>query len=180
MEWHLVTPAGRKGPIDVSLMKRLAADGLLTADTLVWRQGMAGWIPASSCGELPVTFEKTLPPPISEHAMGSGFIWALVLLPIWGAFLQMMAAELRVAITGEAIVAYAQMLWVIVLVNIVVTTLDVNWLKKAGYATNKLKWWMSLLVPVYIFQRDKLVQAGMSRFWIWIGAFLLKMVLFNF
>jgi hypothetical protein len=180
MEWHISTPAGRKGPVDVNVMKRLAADGLIDADTLVWRPGMAGWIPASSCCELSATFEQTLPPPISEQSMGNGFIWALALLPIWGTFLQMMATELRVAISGEAFVAYAQMWWVVVLANIVVITLDVGRLKKTGYATKKLKWWMYLLVPVYVFQRDKLVQAGMTRFWIWIGAFLVSLVLFKF
>lgn len=180
MEWHITTPAGPKGPIDISVMNRLAADGLVDANTLVWRPGLSGWIPAASCSELSTTFEHAIPPPIPEQTMGNGFIWALVLLPVWGAFLQMVATELRVMITGEAFVAYSKMWWVVVLANISVISLDIRCLKQAGYAINNLKWWMYLLVPVYVFQRDKLVQAGMTRFWVWIGAFMMSMVLLRF
>lgn len=179
MEWHITTPAGPKGPVDIDLMRKLAADGLMDADTLVWKAGFNDWIPVSRCPELGGLMQRQVPPPIADKAMGDGLVWALALLPLWGILVQMLATQIRVAISGETFVRYAEMWWVIIVVNIVMTSLDLSRIKTFGHDVRKLKWWMYLIVPVYVYQRDKLVKATMTRFWVWIGAFLLAQTYFQ-
>lgn len=180
MEWHYATESGRKGPVDIDMLKKMFVDGQIDRDTLVWKSGMTDWAPLGKCNELVALDDQHVPPPISEKAIGDGYIWALAMAPIWGSIVQMLATEIRVAITGEAFVAYSQMWWVWIAVNIGVMNLDLRRLKQSGYNSEKIKWWMALLIPVYIFHRDKMVKANMTRFWVWIGAFVLSLKMFDF
>jgi hypothetical protein len=45
-----------QGPFDLSALRAQAAVKSLTADTLVWRAGMAQWAPASSVAEVAALF----------------------------------------------------------------------------------------------------------------------------
>src|SRR5690606_24805793 len=46
-EWHYsFDDDDRRGPVDTSELSRLAADGELQPDHLVWKKGMAEWVPA--------------------------------------------------------------------------------------------------------------------------------------
>jgi len=180
MEWHYAIASGRKGPVNSESLEKLFADGRIDHETLVWKTGMSDWIPLAQCGDFSALAMPQVPPPISDKAMGNGYIWALALAPIWGSIAQILATEIRVALTGEAFVLYSQMWGVMIAVNIGSVILDIGRLKLSGYNTGKIKWWMYLLVPIYIFQRDKIVKADMTRFWVWIGAFLLSFVIFDF
>ena len=53
--WYYAESNQRKGPVDVSA---LAKPGVLTAATLVWRQGMSGWTAAGSVPELAELFKN--------------------------------------------------------------------------------------------------------------------------
>jgi membrane protease subunit (stomatin/prohibitin family) len=50
------------GPFDLATLGQMAARGQLTRDTLVWKQGMAAWSPASMVGELGSLFGAVPPP----------------------------------------------------------------------------------------------------------------------
>lgn len=43
MQWYYAVGEERRGPVEQAELVRLAETGLVTADTLVWRQGMASW-----------------------------------------------------------------------------------------------------------------------------------------
>lgn len=45
MNWYYATNAQRVGPVTDQEMARLVADGTVTPDTLVWKAGMAEWLP---------------------------------------------------------------------------------------------------------------------------------------
>jgi membrane protease subunit (stomatin/prohibitin family) len=61
--WH-VTQAGRSaGPFDAAALAASAARGELTAATLVWTAGMAGWLPAGQVPALAHLFAAPPPPP---------------------------------------------------------------------------------------------------------------------
>ena len=45
-QWYYAQGSERKGPIDGGALKALADAGVVSSDTLVWREGMAGWEPA--------------------------------------------------------------------------------------------------------------------------------------
>ncbi|WP_221033056.1 RDD family protein [Actomonas aquatica] len=45
MDWFYAINNNRQGPVNPETLARLVSDGTITAETLVWRQGMAKWEP---------------------------------------------------------------------------------------------------------------------------------------
>jgi hypothetical protein len=41
-----------QGPFDIAALAQRVRDGVLRADTLVWREGMAAWTPAAQVAEV--------------------------------------------------------------------------------------------------------------------------------
>lgn len=60
--YHVAVNGQATGPFDINALKQLVAGGQLTADTLVWKNGMANWEKASGVDELKGLF--VAPPPI--------------------------------------------------------------------------------------------------------------------
>jgi len=54
------------GPHISAMLRQLVADGQLTGQTMVWKQGMANWLPASQVAELQDLF--VVPPPINDSS----------------------------------------------------------------------------------------------------------------
>ena len=52
------------GPVDPAGVQGKIASGEVTAETLVWRQGMAGWVAAGTVPELAGLFGASTPPPL--------------------------------------------------------------------------------------------------------------------
>ena len=59
------------GPFLVEQLGQLAAQGVFTARSLVWRQGMAGWQEAGAVPELVRLFPGTGAPPVPAPASGT-------------------------------------------------------------------------------------------------------------
>ncbi len=45
MNWYYAVDAERKGPVEQAEFDRLVQQGVIAAQTLVWREGMADWKP---------------------------------------------------------------------------------------------------------------------------------------
>src|SRR5258707_53772 len=45
MDWYYAIGSDRKGPVNEAEFQRLAQQGVITATTLVWREGMTAWQP---------------------------------------------------------------------------------------------------------------------------------------
>ncbi len=52
----------QSGPYDLNTLKQMAAQGSLTKETLVWRDGMANWLAAGQVPEMSQVFGATPPP----------------------------------------------------------------------------------------------------------------------
>jgi type IV pilus assembly protein PilA len=50
-EWYVSKGGDQLGPFDTDAIKGLIRDGGVQADDMVWRDGMPGWVPASSVPE---------------------------------------------------------------------------------------------------------------------------------
>ena len=61
--WHIAEGGATKGPFSTASMGRMAADGGLTRETLVWTQGQDGWKPAGEVAGLARLFTVMPPPP---------------------------------------------------------------------------------------------------------------------
>ncbi|MBX3375159.1 MAG: SPFH domain-containing protein [Phycisphaeraceae bacterium] len=57
------------GPLDEHALRSLVSTGRLTAQTLVWRQGLAGWLPAAQVPEAQRLLAQ-VPPPLPDDASG--------------------------------------------------------------------------------------------------------------
>ena len=61
--WHVVEAGATTGPFSRATMGRMAGDGSLTRDTLVWTAGQDGWKKAGEVMELAQLFTILPPPP---------------------------------------------------------------------------------------------------------------------
>ncbi|WP_295042646.1 SPFH domain-containing protein [uncultured Paracoccus sp.] len=61
--WHVALNGQAEGPFDRSGLDRLAAEGRVTRETLVWTQGQDGWRKATDVADLAEIF-PTMPPPL--------------------------------------------------------------------------------------------------------------------
>jgi len=61
--WHIAVNGQTQGPFSTASMGRMAADGSLTRDTLVWTAGQDGWLKATDITAIARLF-TVLPPPI--------------------------------------------------------------------------------------------------------------------
>lgn len=68
MEWYVMTPAGRQGPIDEVGLGALVEAGDLKPDTMVWSETMEDWRQASAVEQLVAAFPalkaRKAPPPL--------------------------------------------------------------------------------------------------------------------
>lgn len=60
--YHVAVNGQATGPFDLSVLTQMAAAGQLTADSLVWKNGMAQWAKAGTVDELKNLFANVMPP----------------------------------------------------------------------------------------------------------------------
>jgi hypothetical protein len=98
-DWHYVEAGQQKGPVTVDRLQALVASGQLQANTLVWHDGLSGWVQAHAVqGFFPSHTSGTQttpfgPPPLDRIAaqvapagFGGGRMAVLVLTIIAGFF----------------------------------------------------------------------------------------------
>ncbi len=61
--WHVAEGGATKGPFSKARLGRMAAEGEVTRETLVWTQGQDGWMAADAVPELAQLFTVMPPPP---------------------------------------------------------------------------------------------------------------------
>ena len=60
--YHVAINGQAAGPFDISVLAQMVADGQLTTDSLVWKNGMAQWAKAGTLDDLKVLFANAMPP----------------------------------------------------------------------------------------------------------------------
>lgn len=60
--YHVAINGQAAGPFDMSALTQMVADGQLTADSLVWKNGMPQWAKAETVDELRKLFSNIMPP----------------------------------------------------------------------------------------------------------------------
>lgn len=66
VSYHVAVNGQAAGPFELSILAQMASAGQLTADSLVWRAGMAGWVKAGTVEELKPLFGPMPPIPINK------------------------------------------------------------------------------------------------------------------
>ena len=60
--YHVAINGQAAGPFDISVLAQMVTSGQLTADSLVWKNGMAQWAKAGAVDELKNLFTNIIPP----------------------------------------------------------------------------------------------------------------------
>ena len=60
--YHVAVNGQAAGPFDISVLAQMATAGQLTADSLVWKNGMTQWAKAGTVDELKNLFANAMPP----------------------------------------------------------------------------------------------------------------------
>ncbi|MFJ2954221.1 SPFH domain-containing protein [Streptomyces sp. NPDC087270] len=66
-QWFVGIGGAQQGPYDAAALSGLVGAGTLTRETLVWKDGMAGWLPAAQVPEVGGLF-GAVPPPLPPQA----------------------------------------------------------------------------------------------------------------
>jgi hypothetical protein len=61
--WHIAENGATRGPFSRADLGRMAGEGGLARETLVWTPGATGWAPAGEYDELAQLFTVAPPPP---------------------------------------------------------------------------------------------------------------------
>ena len=195
-DWYYSQSGKRLGPIASSDLQKLLINGELTPNTMIWRAGMGGWVRAHD-SEIMSTVSADTPPPLVATDVDNGFAWALAIAPVWAtAFLYAFAGfyvgsmqtdvssklspflhPLLEAASAQAMREFAERFWFfVVIVNILMAWLDSRVLRAAGWKSKSIETLGTILVPIYLYKRDQLLGAGMARFWVWIGSFVVSIL----
>jgi uncharacterized membrane protein len=71
--WHYMKNGAQTGPATADEIKALLSSGAIKGDTLVWREGLASWVAASSQSEFAGVVPAAPPtPPATAGAAGAG------------------------------------------------------------------------------------------------------------
>lgn len=154
--WYYSINGERRGPLSVGSILQLYQTGAIKQETLVWTQGLTGWIPLSECGLLHNAMIG--PPPVNGSAVNNTMVWWLAFMPILGSMIEYLVA----AMIGVG----SKSLWFITLgLNIWLCTMDDKRLRMAGYDTKSLG--STWLIPVYLFRRAKYLGQSYSYAIVW-------------
>ena len=68
VSYHVAVNGQATGPFDIPMLAQMVTAGQLTADSLVWKNGMAQWAKAGTIDELKNLFANVMPPipPVAE------------------------------------------------------------------------------------------------------------------
>lgn len=170
--WHYEINGERMGPISENRIVEMIKDNSLSGVNSVWKKGLDNWVDIQDC-ELKKYLDLTVPPPLTGDKVNNTTAWILAFAPIIGYILQYFIAGV---LWGNAFALKVDSIWYVTLVlNIVLSIIDEQKLSKAGHSTNKLKGWV-WLVPVYLFQRTKLLKQSVSYFVVWLVCFFLVLI----
>lgn|GEM_PF-252534 len=166
-QWHYFTRNERVGPLAEERMHALCASGLLTPDTLVWREGMADWAPIAAT-EFASYFQAPLQ--AVRRSTNDTYAWWLASVPVLAAFTNI----LFVIVVGTN----AFSLWVAtIVVHFVLCAQDRKALSHDGRPAPALGW--ALIVPVYLSIRAAKLRQFPSYAIVWFVSLLCSVILYG-
>ncbi|UFS69818.1 GYF domain-containing protein [Geomonas sp. RF6] len=159
---YYLTGDGRTGPVPISFMYQMVSDGDLDLNTMVSRKGTSDWL----------TFAQYLKAKADEAASpkagagkGAGMIpWIVISSPLWGSAVPVVATQIWVTLGYRPLAYQAHLWWSVLLLVTAACCLDFRARKKAGEAVGAADLWLSLLVPVYLYRRQKSALSLLAAF----------------
>jgi hypothetical protein len=158
--WYYVISGQKLGPESSENLIEWVSSGTLSLDNLVWRTGMADWLPIRDTELIPNSSDT--PPPLSGEHVNNTAVWLWAFAPL----IPINAILVAGNIPGTS---QSMLLWSIGLaINMMFWMLDGHQLQRAGHNREGWGGWGIFVVPVYLFIRAaKLKQSnGYAIVWL--------------
>ncbi len=172
--WFYEEKGERRGGFDQRQIIALIRSGKLTYGSMVWKKGMPGWAQIEQT-ELRPHLEEVSPPPLIGAGVNNKIVWLLAFAPLIGYLLESFVAGLfgSTEAQWERAMANNRYWYVTLILNIALCVLDEKRLKQAGHDVSRFKGWV-FVVPVYLYQRAKLLNQNLAYFITWIVCFFIS------
>ena len=169
-QWYFHDNAEKKGPFSYEQMVEFINQGEIQRETLVWVQGSPAWI-AAERSRLAKELGNVMPPtPIGT--ISEKWIWALATGPfVLNYVLTFVMANMRML---------PQYAWVItvgmIAANITFLIQDTEEVKKSGRDVGKWLFLGIVLVPIYLYVREKHTNKNYMPLIAWCVLFLVQLI----
>ncbi|GAA5107583.1 hypothetical protein GCM10023211_08860 [Orbus sasakiae] len=176
-QWFYELSGKRIGPVSENGMIALIKTNVIGYGNVVWRSNYPDWINLED-SELKEHLSTMAPPPLTGKNVNNTVVWLLAFAPIISVFIVMIILAFQYKGNEYRMLnAYynGEFWWIAIIVNILLSIVDENILKKSGNDTSKFKGWV-WLVPVYLFQRAKFLKQNQAYFWVWIVTFVITLL----
>lgn len=167
-QW-LYEEKGQRQPANEQQIVELIRSGKLTYGCLIWKTGLENWIQVERTEFLP-HLQSTSPLPLTEARVNNTGVWLLAFAPLLSYLLEAFVAGATGG--GHRALSEGHCWYLTVFLNIALSLFDEKRLKSAGHDTHRFKGWM-FIVPVYLYQRAKMLNQSLAYFFVWIGSFAL-------
>ena len=175
-EWFFDEAGQRRGPFSESEMVEFIRAGRITTGVTVWKSSFSDWLEVEKTSLAPHLQGIALPPPLRSQRVNNTIVWVLAFAPIIGSILEYIFAYAINPNPFFAQLAYKSgNYWYITLaLNIGLSYLDDWQLRKQDIDTGNLTA-LAFLVPVYLYQRARLLKHNMAYFIAWIVTFIVSL-----
>lgn len=176
-KWFYELSGKRVGPVSEAEIIELIKTNIISYGDSVWTAGYSDWVNVEQ-SEFKHHLILNTPPPLSGGKINNTLVWLLAFAPIISVLLIFII--LGVVYEGSEyrmLKAYysGEFWWVAIIVNILLSLCDESILKKSGHDTSKFRGWV-WLVPVYLFQRAKILKQNNAYFIVWIVCFAVSLL----
>lgn len=174
--WFYESGDGKRiGPVHDSEMHALVKNGRIPRGTLIWCPDYPNWCPIEST-ELHSALAEAiippeLPPPISNLA------WVLAFMPILGFIIERFVWVIFTPSFRLFLGYSGKYFFISMIINCILIGVDAWLIKQTGRDIKKL-WGGLILVPLYLFQRKKLLNQDNTYFIVWFVCFACEIALF--
>lgn len=189
-QWYFMAADVQIGPVGRDGVAQRITSGSVDAGTLVWADGQQTWAPLRDTALAPLLRTTALTPPPPPGAVGAsggpsappspaappdaqqvsdGWAWAVCAVPL----LMLIVSAVMLPVVGIEGVGVAELAAGLVL-NTVFALADQRQLAKAGRDDKSLVVWAALIVPVYLYRRDRVLGLKPIRLGVWVAVFVLS------
>ena len=168
--WYFHDNTEKKGPFSYEQMVGFINQGKIQRETLVWTQGSPAWI-AAERSRLAKELGNVMPPtPIGT--ISEKWIWALAAVPIVLSFiLTFVMADMRLLPQYEWVITVC-----VIAANIIFLIKDTEEVKKSGRDVGKWLFLGIVLVPVYLYVREKHTNKNYTPLIVWCVLFFISLI----
>lgn len=160
-EWYYYEGSDKRGPFNSIQMTGFVKQGKIKRETVVWTKGMKDWMMAEQSPLVQEFSDVTPMAPIS--IISEKWIWALAAGSIAIKYLLAFVMATMNVLDGNTWIVHAG----VIIANIVFLSKDIDEVKKSGRDVESWLYLGVVLVPVYLFVRERNTNKNYAPVIVW-------------